>query len=574
MKKIFFATFFALIFLTSINISEAATIYALPEYDTLNIGQEFFVDIKINTEEDFINAVQTTVTFPAHIEITNSDKHNSVFNFWVEDPNISENKDKITFVGGTAKGVSGKSLQVLRIKCKSVGTGAGIVEMTESVITANDGRGTNVLSSIENASITVGVNVKMPETSEIVEEVVIVPQVIEREAVLAKDLPSLPELKVPLYPDPELWYSHQGETIVLWDVPDDITKVALSVDDNPNSEPETSEEGLYTGKNIGSLEEGTHYVHVQFKNNKGWGEVAHYKISIDTVSPSPFEIEISSFASTNPSPEITFRSEDSLSGYSHALVFIDTNERIPVEGTSLVIPVQELGSHSLIVRVFDYAGNSVEDDINYEILPLQTPIINYFTKKISQDEKVFISGTSIPQASVILKIKREGEIISEEIMETNELGSWEGVLNTLLNKGVYTLTVTVKDEREAISLESEQIEIKITAQTILSLGLVDLGWFEIFIIIMLIILIGGGSGIWYYLSQKEMKEAYKIIANRDVKKMSKLLTDDIIVIEKGIKDEKKISAGGKSLIKNHINKLKTNVKKMDKYLGIGISKSK
>ncbi|MEA2112548.1 MAG: hypothetical protein U9P50_01075 [Patescibacteria group bacterium] len=580
MKKYLLIIPLAISSLCFFDIAKAATLYLLPEYHNLDIGQEFFMDVKVNSEEDFINAVQTKVIFPANIEILDVDRQNSIFNFWIEDPKISDSQDQLTFVGGTAKGVSGESLQILRINCKAIGTGSRTIEMKEAVVTANDGKGTNILSTLENVDISVGLNITKSTNSVSIDgvnapEVIEVPQVVERKAIAVKDLPIKPELRIPLYPNQETWYDHQGETTVLWEVPEDVIKVAISVDSSASSEPETSEEGLYNGKNIGVLEEGIHYVHVQFKNNQGWGEVTHHKISIDTTSPLAFETEIGSIASTNPSPNIRFSSEDSLSGYSHALVFIDTQNPITVEGDSfLALPAQELGEHFLIVRIFDKAGNSIEDDLRFEVLPLRTPQINFFTEKISQGEMIFISGIALPKNLVLLNIQREGKVVSEKIMGADETGRWEIVLDELLTKGNYSFSVIATDDEGAISLESKVYDIKVTAPAILSLGLIDLGWFEIFILIILIILIGGGLGFWYYLSQKEMQEAYKIIANRDVKKMSTLLSGNIKEIEKELKSEKKLSATGKTSIKNHLTKTKANIKKMDKYLGSEISKSK
>ncbi|MCK5286057.1 MAG: hypothetical protein KAJ58_02415 [Candidatus Pacebacteria bacterium] len=576
MKKIFFSIIFATVLLVSANITEAATLYLLPEYKNIDIGQEFFVDVKVNSENDFINAVQSTISFPSNIiEIVDVSKHNSVFNFWIDEPDVEENK--IIFIGGTAKGVSGDSLQVLRILCKSIGAGTASIDISESVITANDGKGTNILSTIEKTDIEVGTATITSNNSVKTkpEEIpIIIPQEIQREAVFASDAPEKPIVSVPLYPDQELWYNHQGETIVLWEVPDDITKVAVSLNSNPNSELNTSEDGLFTGKTFGVLDEGIYFAHVQFKNNKGWGEITHYKISLDTSSPIAFEANISSFASTDPIPEISFINQDTLSGFSHALIFIDGEKVLKTEESKILLPAQKPGSHLLVVQIFDKAGNSIEDDLNFEIIPLKIPSVSFFTDKISQGENIFVSGTSISNSFVDIKIQREDIIEFLGSTEVDNTGKWSLVIDKLLAKGNYTFSVSARNQQGAISFNSEITEIRVTAPTILSIGLIDLGWFDIFIIIILLLVIGGSIGTWYYFSQKEMEEAYKIIDNRDVKKMSKLLNDDIILIEKEVKSEKKIPAKTKSSIKSKITKIKTNIKKMDKYLGIEISKSK
>ncbi|MBU1046499.1 hypothetical protein KKH36_01820 [Patescibacteria group bacterium] len=579
MKKIFLSALLSLIFLTSVNVTEAATLYLLPEYKNIDIGQEFYIDVKVNSQDEFINAVQSTISFPSNmIEIIGTDKQNSIFNFWINEPDASADKSEITFIGGSAKGISGDSLQILRIKCKSVGTGIAEINISESVVTANDGKGTNILSTIEKIKINVGTETITSEISVKVspEEVVVVeaPKQVIREAVIAKDAPKEPKVTVPLYPDQRVWYNHQGEVIVLWEVPNDITKVAVEVNSNPNSEPVKAEDSLFTGKNIGILDEGIHYVHVQFKNNKGWGETAHYKISLDISSPLPFETNISSFASDNPIPEINYSGQDNLSGYSHTLIFIDGEKILETQEVSLELPPQKPGSHLLVVRVFDKAGNSIEDDLNFEIIPLKIPRTEFITDKISQGENIFVSGTSIPNTLVDIKILKGEKIEFSGVANVDTVGKWEIIIDKLLAKDYYLLTVSARNEKGAISPNSEPKNIRITAPAILSIGLIDLGWFDIFILIILIIVIGGGGGFWYYLSQKELQEAYKIIANRDVKKMSKLLSEDMIKIENEIKENKGVTPTSKTTLKNYISKIKSNISKMDKYLGVTISKSK
>ncbi len=96
-----------------------------------------------------------------------------------------------------------------------------------------------------------------------------------REPVPAEGRPEMPKLRVPLYPDSSKWYSHLGEVVAFWDILQDVTKIATAVDKNPEPSPENIETALTTGKSFGILQEGVWYVHVQFRNNIGWGPVAH-----------------------------------------------------------------------------------------------------------------------------------------------------------------------------------------------------------------------------------------------------------------------------------------------------------
>lgn len=566
-----FSILLPVLFFVSVFSAEASTLYFVPESRSFGIGQEFFVDVRVNTNSEFINAVQATINFPENIlEVVETDKKNSVFNFWIDEPDVDAGM--VSFIGGTAKGVSGGSLQILRIKFKAIGAGSADIKITEAVVTANDGKGTNVLSSIEETNIGVGTKVVPSAPAPIlvkdVEKPVVValPQKVERVAVVSSDLPKMPEVSVPFYPNQQTWYSHQGETIALWNIPEDITKVAVVVNGIPNFEPTEAEEYLFNGKNIGVLDEGIHYVHVQFKNNKGWGEVAHYKISIDSTSPMPFETKINSFVSSNPSPEIEYKNEDGLSGASHALIFIDDREPIRSTTTLFALPPQRPGEHVVVVRVFDNAGNSVEDDLIFEVLPLEIPVVEYITSRVSQDEFIFVSGKATPNGFVEIRISNESQEVFSGEFETDISGKWEAVIEENFVKGEYYLVVSARDSRGAVSYDSEPTEFMVKAKTIISFGFVELGLFEILVIIILLVLAGGGFGAWYYVTEINKREAYNIIANRDVKKLSKLLQDNLLEIEDLFKRQKKVDPSIKIQMKSVFKKMGNNIEKMKKYL--------
>lgn len=554
-------------FLTFVVRAKAATLYLLPEARTFGMGQEFSVDIKVNTEEISINATQATVRFPNNIlELLSADKEDSTFNFWVEEPTISNENGTLIFIGGTAKGVSGESLQVLKVKFKARGIGMAELTMTEAVVTAADGKGTNILSTIEGTSISVGTEVVKPEPPPTPVEQ---PEKVEREPIPIKDLPEEPKLKVPLYPDESRWYSHLGEVIVLWEVPKDIIKVAAALNKNPNAEPEEIEEELFTGKNFGVLEEGIWYIHIRFKNNIGWGSVTHYKIFIDTTAPLPFEIQIDTGVSDNPTPEIKYETQDSLSGISHALIFIDDKD--PIESTETTVtklPVQPPGKHTVLVRILDLAGNGVEDDLEFETLPLPTPTIDFVTKTVSQGEFVFASGKAIPNGFVDVRVfnKAEQEVFVG-VTNTDGLGNWEIIIKESLDRGKYALTATARDDRGAISYPTEPEAVKIRAKTILSIGFVDLGWFEVILIILLLVVSGASIGAWYYTSLKKRRAAYKIIAGRDIDKLTTLLAEDLKELESWIQGSKEgFERRAKPELEFHVKSMRDTINKMKKYL--------
>jgi len=580
----------SLLFVANAN---AADLYVLPDGRSFTIGVEFSADIKISTDEAHINASQATVHFSNDLlELVSVDKEGSTFNFWVAEPTISNEEGTMSFMGGTAKGVTGEALQVLKMRFKTKGAGTADITLSEAAVTASDGQGTNVLSTIKGTSISIGTQVvppepapeppaptettPPPEQAPKPEQPVEVPERVVRRAVLAKNLPVAVQLRVPLYPDQEKWYNHLSEVMALWEVPNDITKIATALDENPNTKPTESEGELFTGKSFGVLEEGIWYIHVRFRNNKGWSEVAHYKIAIDTTAPLPFEIQMDNQVSDDPRPEIRYEAQDSFSGFSHAVILVDDRNIMESSTTVAMLPIQSLGKHTLLVRVFDKARNSVEDDLEFEILPLLTPTIDFVTETVSQGELVFASGYAVPNAFVdVYVLNKSGQEVFKVVVNSDGLGNWEVILEEPLSTGKYSLSIAVRDERGATSYSSGPRTFKIGAKTVLSIGFVDLGWFEILIIIILFVISGVSITAWRYNSTRKKREAYKIMAGRDVDKLAGLLGKNLKELEGWTQSpESGLNSRARAESEHSLKRMKDTIIKMKKYLGQEISKLK
>lgn len=562
--------------------SQAAKLYLTSELNTFGVGDEFNVNIKIDTAGESINASEVRIFFPNSVlELLDTDNAGSIFNFWLEGPTISNEDGEIIFIGGTPKGVAGGALRVLKLNFKAVGVGtAELVVSSDAVVAASDGKGTNILSAVEGLNIAVGTET-LPAQPVVVPEGVagetpVQPELVQREPVLALEKPGEPVLRIPLYPDQTKWYSHLGQTLVFWEVPDDIVKVATQIDRNPNGDPQNIDDQIFTGKNLGILDEGVWYAHVQFKNNVGWGKVAHYKISIDTTPPVPFEITIDNALSDNPTPAIKYESQDSLSGIAQYSIIIDGASPIVAEANSSVLPIQAPGKHTVRVRAVDLAGNSVEDGLEFEILPLPTPTIEFITKTIAQEDYIFVSGKTKPAffVDVHLADSKGKEIFLGQTL-SDELGNWETVIYKSLERGAHVLTANARDERGAVSYATAPQTIKVRPKTIISLGVVDLSWIEISIIGILIIISIVSLFAWSYVSAKKTRQAYRVVVGRDIDKLSDLMIADIKKMKEWFRDQKKILPPKEKADAEYLlNKVGDTAAKIKKYIPPSVNKLK
>lgn len=567
----------------------AASMYLAPQTKTPGAGDTITVDLVINSDGQSINAAQATVSFPTDIlEIVSVDTSGSIFNFWVEEPHFSNENGTLRFVGGSPQGKLGDVLSVLRMQVKARGVGNAQMGLSQAIITANDGKGTNILSSMAGTHITIGTQDATPEPEEVKESVVekveekkpepkpiVLPKRVERVAVRSTSLPDEPKLEVPLYPDQEQWYSHIGDVIALWEVPDDVVQVATRLSQTTDTKPGDKEDELFTGKNFGMLEnEGIWFVRAQFRNNRGWGPLEYYKIQLDTTPPLAFNASINNALSDNPRPTLQFETNDSLSGISHAMIAVDEQEAIEYPITSstlgtLTLPAQRPGIHTASVKIFDRAGNYAQSVIDFEILPLPTPTITYITPKISEGELLYVSGKAISGGFVKMYILNEnGKQIAQQQVEADSSGNWSITIDDLFSRGSYQLVISAFDSRGAISNQSNPVSFEIKPRIVISFGFVDLSWFEILIASILLFTTILAIIAVIYINTHKTRSAYNTIAARDVNKMADLIEADVKVINQQTKKVTGKSNGEKTgEITHHTKKIQQTLDKMRKYLG-------
>ncbi|MBI2450801.1 MAG: hypothetical protein HYV52_00465 [Parcubacteria group bacterium] len=557
--------------------ANAATISIIPVSKNVSAGDEFELDIKINTNNVSINAAGVTFGFSKdNLELLNFDKTGSVFNFWLEEPSFSNETGLLKFIGGAAKGISGSSIQILKLKFKAKQNGEAEINFSDITITAADGLGTNVFQKSESAMIFVGITppsvlppAALPEILPAVKQ----PEKIERAPVPAFNLPKAPELKVPLYPDPAKWYNVMSDVIALWDVPSDVIQFAALLDNKEDTAPTKPEKDLFNGKNFGVIKEGIWWIHVRFKNNIGLGETAHFKISLDTTPPAPFEIKIDQTASDNPTPEINYGTQDSLSGIYRYEIFVDNKEaaKPDASATSLKLPVQAPGNHIVLARAVDVAGNSIEDDLEFNILPLPKPAFDFITRRVYRPDAIFVSGKTLPLSFVHIRIYNlNGKEIAREKAGSDGFGNWKMVIDRTLETGKYKLTLQAEDVRGAISYETDPETIQIRPPVILSIGILNLGWFEIILLSIFALISGASAVAYFYILNKQKKGAYSIITIRDVEKFALLLENELKELETRVKDR----SDRRVEIEFVVGKIKNIIARMKKYIPEEIKKLK
>ena len=519
MKKFFVLSIIFLSMLFARQV-DAATLNLLANQDTYKVGDSFDVNVKIDSEDASINGAQATIKFDSTLlDVTNVDKTDSIFDFWLTDPTISTGQ--VSFIAASTVGYDGKSLQALKITFKVKGSGTENFVLGDAAITAADGSGSNVLSTSNNLTLTLVSSIGKTT-----------PTQITRAPVFATGSPAQPAITVPLYPDPTKWNNVSGNFFANWKLPSDVSDVAMVLDKLPGTIP-TQSEGLFESKQFPSLDDGIYYIHARYKNNIGWGPIEHYKIAVDTTPPSKFSIVFPGGEPTdNPVPAITYNSADSLSGIARYEITIDKNDPIVVSESSYTLPLQIPGKHTLKITAYDNAGNATSNSVSYEIISIEPPVITLVNKNVFTGEGgFFISGTADPKYQVRILLKDQtGNAVYTETIAPDSKGNWNVSIDTPFKKQTYQFEVATTDDRGAVSTVIKSGFISVRDRPILTIGGVEITPLWFFVLFVLIVLAAFGLG-WASIRFAENERGLdSTMAGRDIENVFNMFRKDISLI--------------------------------------------
>lgn len=567
MKKNIIITFSAVVFLSFVALpAKAAVFQLLTDKETAAIGDSLTITVIIDSEGTGINAAEATLQFPNNIlEATEISKENSIFNFWLEEPSFSNEDGLVNFIGGSSSGFSGRSLHLININFNVRGSGQGEIVFLDGAAAASDGSGTNVLTEMRGVTVNI-----LPITGVlpgITPSPVPPVEIIERPAVPTGELPEIPSIQVPLYPNEGEWNNLVSRFYAIWPLPNDVTGVATLLDKNPTSNPSISE-GLFESKTFLPLSDGIWYLHVRFRNDIGWGETAHYKISIDTTPPLPFVLELNTEEiSDNPSPFLSYKSADDLSGLKHYVIAATGEEADFTFEESYIFKPLSPGKYLITVRAVDRAGNIVEESVDVEILPIESPIITFTSEKVVLDEEsIRITGTALQNEKIkIILFSENGDIIAEDEVAVDGLGNWSKEFREPVRKGKYFIEVQTIDSRGAKSLFVRSSIVTVVEKPFLVIAGINITQMWFFIFLIAILLSGFAIGWFSYKLRQKQLGRRVVIAQRDVFNVFAMIEKDIDKILKSYEDNN-INERELTEAEYILKKIKENLKKTQKYI--------
>jgi len=350
------------LFLSPWHSSSAATLYLSGASVQAISDQTFTLILGLNAQGQPINAAQGLVTFDNQkVSVVSISKSTSIFNLWTSEPAFSNAEGTINFEGGLpSPGYSGSGGTVLSLTFRARPTSTASstnITITSGEILANDGVGTNVLTSLGRTIVTINPSSGPTSTN----QPVVTP---------SSDRPQVTSVT---HPSENNWYSNNNPTFS-WALPQGVTGVSYLVTDTPTSNPGPSSDGIIDKISIPGISDGTNYFHVKFRRNGVWTEITHYQFNVDVVPPQTFTIN--SITTPGSSPEILFKADDSTSGLDHYEVKIDSGvwETIDLNqaNKSYTPTFIKPGTQTVYVKAVDKAGNETIESISLDVASFAT----------------------------------------------------------------------------------------------------------------------------------------------------------------------------------------------------------
>ncbi|MBI3075142.1 MAG: hypothetical protein HYY92_02965 [Parcubacteria group bacterium] len=393
-KQTLFSVGLAFLFGVSLAAMAPASAYAaelsfIPAQGSYKVGDAFPVSVVVSSADKAMNAASGRVLFPpSKLEVTHISKGSSVLDLWIQEPSYSNSAGTIDFEGiAFNPGYQGVRGEILTVTFKVKSSGSIPVSFASGSVLANDGQGTDILTSLGSALFDISggsavvppasvaptpkppVIAKPPSATK--SPVSVEEEETENDPPVQAGTPRAPKIASLTHPKESGWYPSHTATFS-WEMPEDVTAVRLLYGTQQNATPSILYNELISEKTIEDVPEGTYYFHVQLKNAAGWGEITHFRFRVDGTLPESLLVTEEG-KDNSAGPQFTYfsmRANDALSGIDRYEIAIDGGLPEIRQGNIGAVwsaPRLRDGTHTLTVTAMDKAGNLLTENRSFEV---------------------------------------------------------------------------------------------------------------------------------------------------------------------------------------------------------------
>ncbi len=380
--------------------ASAASLYFSPSQKSVVTGGRVTVTLKVNAQGQAINAAEGSIRFSnSLLRLVSISKSGSIFTFWPVEPYGSTTAGTVSFSGGLPNpGYAGSSGTLVSLSFEALSSGTAELSISGAKVLANDGQGTNVLTTYGSASLTIGAASAPPPTP---------PTDSPRPA---------PIVSSTTFPDQSTWYtSEQGN--VSWTKPSGVTGFSFHLSQDLNDVVDETVDTTSTTTSIDVLTDGVWYFAVRAKSASGWSAPSRFRIQRDHTPPADFTIQIQRDRGvTDPSPHVVFTATDETSGIDHYTLSLDGGTATEVSSPANLANLTA-GHHHVMVIAFDRAGNQTTSQTTFDQVGYPAPIITNLTSPLLLLDRLIVKGTATAGDTVTVFIDNQpiGQAIAGQV---------------------------------------------------------------------------------------------------------------------------------------------------------------
>ncbi len=364
--------------------------------------------VLVNSEGAVVNNAEAKIIFPRDmLEIISISKGGSAFTLWVEEPTFSNSAGIIAFNGGVpTPGFTGTSGTVISFVARAKKSGQAELIFSDAAVRANDGFGTDILSSKQGKSISIVSN-EEPEKVEPLPKPTETPVPTPAQSTTATGL----QLSSPTHPNQDQWYKDNSPTY-RWNI-SGASAIQTGIDNNTSGVARVTYSPAINEKKITDLEDGVWYFKVRSQKSGAWGPTSTYIVRIDTTAPQQQEETNFSYDDQTKILSIVADIQDITSGIDRYEIYINDSlvKTVPAkefDSGKYDIEVNSSGNTSVKLLAIDRAGNSLKSEGNFIATGAVTIDIDTIPELISSDDILYISGkTQSPNSEIVINIGSE-----------------------------------------------------------------------------------------------------------------------------------------------------------------------
>lgn len=435
-------------------VASAATLFVSPAAGQYAVGSSFSITARVNSQGTAVNAIEGQLSFnPAIIRVLSVTSPGSIFNLNVQEPEYSNDAGTVRWTGVILNpGYTGASGNLITVTFRAIAQGEARVSYASGAVLANDGQGTNVLSTTGSALYTIGPATSSP-----------VPSPASSRLLAVTSTTHVDSLK---------WYS-SNDPQFFWENPAGTDGVSYLISARAIADPGNVSDGVVTTATFTDVADGAQYFHVKVRVNGVWGSPAHFPFNIDSGYPAAFTIErVDGDDTTNPRPLLTFQSRDDVSGIASYMMRIGDGEwfAVPESSTAnpFTMPLQAPGIREVLVEAIDRAGNATRAARTIVVEPL-TPITIDEARAVGDDAGTLaVVGHATKNTTVTLvffqstsrwrRLLFSDTVVARYAVATDATGVWRMNIPGM-PAGRYQLRAQAADARGAQSLWSAPVTV-------------------------------------------------------------------------------------------------------------------